>query len=140
MSAMSGLPSSANVTPARSGELLAAVTETIVRMHRDYHGRGPTLARTSWVGANGLMCVMRDCLTRGERTLAAQGRGERVRDGREALHRVTAPHVCSAVGKPVGREVVAVLATVSLEPEVAVHFFMLGPQRAVARNEDRAAG
>jgi hypothetical protein len=51
-----------------------------------------------------------------------------------------APHVRSAVAKLVGREVVAVLATVSLEPEVAVQFFMLGPQPGVARNEDRADG
>jgi uncharacterized protein YbcI len=125
---MSGLPSSANATPARSGEVLAAVTETIVRLHRDYLGRGPTQARTSWVGTNGLMCVMRDCFTRGERTLATEGRQKQVREGREALHRATAPHFRSAVERLVGREVLAVLATVSVEPEMAVHFFVLGQQ------------
>ena len=63
-------------TEPHHGSRAAAISNLVVRVVSEYTGRGPTGARTH-IGEDLVTVVLRDTLTKGERSL--------VRDGREAL-------------------------------------------------------
>lgn len=52
------------------GELNAAISNAVVRIHSQYLGRGPTRART-FHRENTVVTILEDALTKAERTLAA---------------------------------------------------------------------
>jgi uncharacterized protein YbcI len=108
----------------RSGPMLAEVTKAMVRLHSDHYGRGATKARTEWVGGDMLICVLRDCFTRLERTLIEQGDHRTVRETRQAFHDVMHDRFTKTVEAIVGREVVGLLGQISAEPECAVQIFI----------------
>src|SRR4051794_41743219 len=69
------------IDPAQTS-VLAAVSNAMVRLHKDQFGRGPTRARTEWAGPDQLVVTLEDTLTPVERRLRAMGEHERLRDTR----------------------------------------------------------
>ncbi len=107
-------------TRAPAGDITAAV----VRLLREYAGRGPTTAKT--VLASDLAVVtLHDCLTEAEKTVADGGRRALVSAGRDAIHEAIRPQAEAAVAAKTGCPVVAYLAYQGHEPDRAVIAFVL---------------
>src|SRR5687767_4905121 len=66
----------------RSGEQLAAVTNGIVKLFREYYGRGPDKAKSYLLDDRIVVCVLENTMTTVEETLAARGQGGMVRQVR----------------------------------------------------------
>lgn len=106
------------------GELNAAITREIVKIHTAAIGRGP---KKSYAFHNGdmLVTVLLKVLTRAEQTLIAHGEADSVRDARRLAQRAMTEEMVAAVERLTGRRVVAFMADNHLEPDMAIEVFML---------------
>jgi uncharacterized protein YbcI len=112
-----------------SGELAAAISNTVVRALARTTGRGPTKARTT-LGDNGVFVVLQDSLTVGERTLADAGQSEAVLDLRRRWQSVMRVDVSREIETLTGRKVVGFMSDNHIDPDLAVEVFVLEPAPA----------
>jgi uncharacterized protein YbcI len=112
------------VAPLLGGELNAAVTRELVRIHTAAIGRGP---RKSYSFHNGdtLITVMLEVLTRAEQTLVAYEEGNAVLAMRRLSQRAMAEEMKAAVAQLTGRKVLAFMSDNHLDPDMAVQVFVL---------------
>jgi uncharacterized protein YbcI len=110
----------------RAGEQLAAATNGIVKLFRDYYGRGPTKAKSYLLDDRIVVCVLEETMTTVERTLVEQGHGQKVRDVRLSFQEAMAEEFKGAVSEALGRPVVAYHSQLTMEPDVGFEFFILG--------------
>lgn len=109
------------------GELNAALTREVVRIHAAHLGRGPKKSFTFHHG-HVVVTVMHDVMTRAERLLAAHGDGDAVRSTRQRLQRAMEGELRSSVEALTGRRVVASMSDTHLDPDMALGVFVLdGP-------------
>jgi len=108
------------------GELNAAVTREVTRVHTDVVGRGPTKSY-SFHNGNILVTVMLEVMTRAERSLVANGEGEAVLDLRRRAQRTMANSMKAAVEALTGCQVAAFMCDNHLDPDMAVEVFILDP-------------
>ncbi len=122
-------PSERGATALSGGELNAAVTRELVRIHTAAIGRGP---RKSYSFHNGdtLITVMLGVLTRAEQTLVSYGEGEAVLAMRRLSQRAMAAEMESVVARLTGCEVLATMSDNHLDPDMAVQVFILTPPPA----------
>ena len=106
------------------GALLAAISNTIVGLHKRYFGKGPTKAR-SYLLDDMLVCVLRGGRTRAEQTLIDTGRAELVTKQRHEFQEAVRHEFVDAVETLVGRRVTAFMCTSSPEPDVSIEIFLL---------------
>ena len=92
-------------TTADSPAMLQAVSNTMVRLHKEQFGRGPTNARANFAGPDSLLCVLDDALLPAERHMVAMGEQQRVREARMFMQVATADRFVSAVEEIVLRKV-----------------------------------
>jgi uncharacterized protein YbcI len=104
--------------------LNAALANALVRVHRSYVGRGPTRAQAFYRG-DVVVLVLRDVLTKGERSLATSGRPEAARAIRSTFHRAMRPDLVRAVEALTGCRVTAFLCDSHVDPEVTTQLFVL---------------
>lgn len=106
------------------GELNAAVTREVVRIHTAAIGRGP---RKSYSFHNGdtLVTVLIEVQTRAEQTLVAHAEGDAVLAARRLSQRAMADDLRAAVTRLTGREVIAFMSDTHLKPDMAVQVFVL---------------
>lgn len=106
------------------GELNAALTREIVRIHTANLGRGP---KKSFTFHNGrvVVAVLEDVMTRAEQSLADNGEGEAVLAMRHRLQRTMADEMRESVERLTGRRVAAFMSDNHLEPDMAVEVFVL---------------
>jgi uncharacterized protein YbcI len=109
-----------------SGELAAAISNTVVRALARTTGRGPTKARTT-LGDNGVFVVLQDSLTVGERTLAEAGQADAVLDLRRRWQSVMRVDVSREIETLTGRKVVGFMSDNHIDPDLAVEVFVLEP-------------
>src|SRR6266576_1410932 len=95
--------------PLSGGELLAAISNTIVALLREHYGRGPMRAKT-YILDDLIVCVMRDGRTAAERTMMEGGQRERVVELRQDFQRLMERSYKDAVERFTGRKVVAFLS------------------------------
>jgi uncharacterized protein YbcI len=112
-------------TGTRAGEQLATVTNGIVKLFRDYYGRGPTKAKSYLLDDRILVCVLEDTMTTVEKTLAASGHGDKVRDMRLTFQEAMADEFKQAVASGMGRQVLAYHSQLTLDPDLGFEFFVL---------------
>jgi uncharacterized protein YbcI len=113
-------------TESGVGEQLAAVTNGIVKLFRDYYGRGPTKAKSYILDDRILVCVLEDTMTRVEKTLADNGHGDKVREVRLVFQEAMAHEFKQTVRDNMGREVIGYHSQLTLEPDLGFEFFVLG--------------
>lgn len=123
---MSGEQSEQTVEPLSGGELNAAITRELVRIHTAAIGRGPRKSYSFHSGET-LVTVMLGVLTRAEQTLVSYGEGEAVLAMRRLSQRAMAAEMKAAVAGLTGREVLAQMSDNHLNPDMAVQIFMLEP-------------
>ena len=110
---------------ARAGEQLAAVTNGIVRLFREYYGRGPTKAKSYLLDDRIVVCVLEETMTRVEQTLVENGNGDKVRDVRLTFQEAMADEFKAEVSRSMGREVIAYHSQLTLTPDIGFEFFIL---------------
>src|SRR3954447_9724407 len=100
---MTGKQNEQTVTTLTGGELNAAITRELVRIHTAAIGRGP---RKSYSFHNGetLTTIMLGVLTPAEQTLISYGEGEAVLAMRRLSQRAMAAEMKTAVAELTGRE------------------------------------
>jgi uncharacterized protein YbcI len=116
--------SSSQIEHPVGGELSAAISNGVVRLLREYTGRGPTKART-YMKDDLVSVVLEDSLTKGERSLVQDGESALVLAARKAYQRTMQRDLISLVEQLTGRKVIAFLSDNHLEPDVAVESFVL---------------
>ena len=108
------------------GQLASAISNRVVRVITDYTGRGPTRART-YLNDDLVSVVVRDSLTKGERSLVADGKTEVVLRMRKHFQDAMRRDLVAAVEELTGREVVAFFSANHVEPDAALESFLLAP-------------
>ncbi len=109
------------------GEISATISRSIVRLHREYLGRGPTKARTS-IRDNTVVVLMEDTLTKAERSLIADGKQDEVLATRHSFQMTMRSDMVAAVEEATGRSVIAFMSDNHVEPDLACEIFVLEPE------------
>jgi uncharacterized protein YbcI len=71
--------------------------------------------------------VLRDTLTKGERSLVADGHSQLVLDMRKAYQNTMGDDLVAGVEELTGRKVLAFLSDNHIEPDIAIESFVLEP-------------
>src|SRR4051794_41197016 len=112
---------------------LEAVSNALVRLHKEQFGRGPTKGRAHFAGRDTLVCVLEDVLLPAELKMVSMGDQNRVRDARVAFQAATADEFIAAVEQIVYRKVQAFASAVDPDANVVFETFSFEPQTADSR-------
>lgn len=110
------------------GELLAMISTKMVKLQKEFAGKGPTKARTYWAGTDTLLTVMGGGYTAAEQTLYAGGERNTVRNARRAFQDVMEERMRALIEGATGRKVLAFLSASHQEPDLVAELFVLEPQ------------
>ena len=110
---------------ARQGEQLAAVTNGIVQLFREYYGRGPDKAKSYILDDRIVVCVLEDTMTTVEQTLVNNGDHDMVRQVRLRFQEAMALEFKTVVEKAMGRRVAAYHSQLTMQPDMGFEFFVL---------------
>ena len=119
------------------GELQAALSNAIVRIMREFYGKGAARSRTT-IFDEYVFVVLEDVLTTAEMTLRNGGAGELVRKVRMRFEDVMTSAFVGEVERLTGRTVVAYHSQVVLEPPSCFEIFVLDPTQEGVGAPDRA--
>jgi uncharacterized protein YbcI len=111
----------------RLGDELAEITNGIVRLFREYYGRGPTRAKSYLLEDRYVVTVLRDTMTTVEKTLAENGHIDMVRNVRLTFQEAMAAEFKGVVERALGRRVESYHSQILVEPDVGFEFFLLEP-------------
>ena len=120
---MESTPTTDSVT--HQGEKLAAVTNGIVKLFREFYGRGPNKAKSYLLDDRIVVCVLEDTMTTVEQTLAKNGDTDMVRQVRLKFQEVMALEFQTVVEKAMGRRVAAYHSQLTMQPDMGFEFFVL---------------
>jgi uncharacterized protein YbcI len=118
-----------NLTPyeARTNVLME-VSNAMVRLYKEYFGRGPTAARASWGGENLLTVVLEGTLSPVERNMVKLGEHQRLRETRMFFQYATIREFCEPVELITGRKVRSFLSGIDTEVDgLSIEAFVLHP-------------
>jgi len=108
--------------------ILMELSNTMVRLHKEHFGRGPTAARSFWVGPDAVACFLEETLTPAERNLAKMGAHQRLRDTRMFFQYATIRELCEPVEQITGRKVRSFHSSVDTKVDgLAVETFIFYP-------------
>lgn len=109
------------------GELNAAISNAVVRIHSQYLGRGATKART-FLRDDVVVTVLEEGLTKAERTLAANGKAKSVLAMRREFQGAMRDELVGEVERLTGRKVRAFMSDNHVDPDIGAELFVLdGP-------------
>ena len=106
------------------GSQAAAISNAVVRLMSEYTGRGPTMAHTH-LDRDLITVVLRDTLTKGERSLVRDGLQDMVLSTRKAYQATMREDLVGAVEEITGRKVSAFLSDNHIDPDLAVETFVM---------------
>jgi uncharacterized protein YbcI len=106
------------------GEILAAISNAMVRLYKDFFGRGPTRVRSHYHGDT-ITCVLRDGFTRAERTLIDADRTKAVLDQRREMQQAVRDEFTSTIEGITGRKVIGFFSDTQHDPDMSVEVFVL---------------
>jgi uncharacterized protein YbcI len=111
--------------PLLGDELLRAVNESMVDLHRRYHHRTPVSAKTQMLGDDLLACVMGGVYTEVEKTMIELQRSPVVKATRSAFQNAMQQKFIDEVERLSGREVIAFISDSHVGPDIEVELFVL---------------
>jgi uncharacterized protein YbcI len=113
--------------PASGGTLHMAISNAVVRLLREYTGRGPTKSRTT-IRDNVVLVMLEQTLTKGEESLVSKGRVDKVIEIRHEFQEAMREESIAKVGELTGRKVTAMLSANHVNPDIGAEIFVLnGP-------------
>ena len=107
------------------GSAMQAVSNTMVKLHKEQFGRGPTNARSYFAGPDTLVCTLEDSLLPAERTMVED---QHVRESRMFLQVATSDRFIAAVEELVSRKVRAFASAIDPAPGVVFEVFSFEPE------------
>jgi uncharacterized protein YbcI len=113
--------------PLIGDELLTAVTDAMVELHRRYYHRKPVTAKTHMLGDDLLACVLGGVYTDVEKTMIELQRAPTVRDTRNAFQTAMQQRFIEEVERLSGRGVTAFVSDSHVGPDIEIELFMLTP-------------
>jgi uncharacterized protein YbcI len=108
------------------GSKAAAISNHIVKTMSEYTGRGPTKGRTH-INDDVVTVVLKDTLTKGEKSLVSDGLDGLVLTMRKAFQGTMGQVLIDGVEGILGRKVIAFMSDNHIDPDVAVEIFVLAP-------------
>lgn len=124
-----------------NGAVLAEISNEMVRLYKQYFGRGPTKARTNWAGPDTVLCVLEETLAPAERNMVALGEHQRLRDIRMFFQYATLHEFCEPVERLTGRKVKAFLSGIDTQVDgLSTEVFVLHPEGSDAPSRRELAG
>lgn len=110
--------------PLQGDDLLAAVTESMVALHRHYHHREPVSAKTQMLGDDLLACVLGGVYTDVEKTMIELQRSTVVQETRSAFQSAMQQKFIDEVERLSGRDVLAFISNQHVGPDIEIELFM----------------
>jgi uncharacterized protein YbcI len=126
-----------SVSPENAVSPLVAVSNAMVRLHKEQFGRGPTIARSQFAGPDMLLCVLEDALLPAELKMAAMGEQQRVRESRVAFQAATYDEFVEAVERILDRKVRAFGSALDVAQNTVFEAFVLEPRPDAGENGDQ---
>ena len=108
-------------------EMLRAVTDELVALHKRYHGREPATARAQMMGDDLLACILGDVYTDIEKTMIEIERTAAVHETRTAFQEAMKHRFAEVVERLSGRSVLGFISTHHVGPDLEIELFVLGP-------------
>ena len=109
------------------GQLLVALSDGMVRLFRDFLGKGPDRCKAHWAGDDMLVVLLGGGYTVAEQTLYDAGRGDAVQDSRYALQMALEAQSTAMVERLTGRRVVAFMSASHQGPDLSAEIFVFAP-------------
>ena len=110
-----------------AGTLHMAISNAIVRLLREYTGRGPTKSRTT-IRHNVVLVMLEQTLTKGEQSLVNKGRVDKVIEIRHEFQEAMREESMAKISELTGRSVTAMLSANHVNPDLGAEIFVLdGP-------------
>jgi uncharacterized protein YbcI len=109
--------------PESQATALQAVSNAMVRLHKEQFGRGPVNARSHFAGPDTLVCTLEAALLPAERAMVEMGEHQRVRDTRTFFQVATADRFVSAVEAIIERKVRGFASAVDPATELVWEIF-----------------
>jgi len=106
---------------------LANISSRIVRLFKEYYGKGPTKAKT-YVSDDLVVVLMRGGFTKVEQTLLDEGRGDAVIQQRMDFQDVMQDRFKEVIADELGRDVVAFMSGSHQDPDLIAEVFVLAPR------------
>jgi uncharacterized protein YbcI len=113
------------------GTTAAAISNAVVRLMAEYTGRGPTKAKTV-ISRDMVAVLLNDTMTKGERSLARNGKADAVLRMRQEFQRTMREDLVAAVESNLNRKVIAFMSDNHIDPDMAVELFVLEPEPGAA--------
>jgi len=111
--------------PLHGEDLLAAITEAMVALHRRYHHRVPVSARTQMLDDDLLACVLAGVYTDVEKTMIELQRSPVVKEVRSAFQNAMQQKFVDEVERLSGRDVIAFVSDSHVGPDIEIELFVL---------------
>jgi uncharacterized protein YbcI len=108
----------------RDSAVLEEITRSVVRLHKEYIGQGPTKART-YISEDLVVCVLQGGFTKAERTLVERGRTGPVIDQRRALDETLRQPLSDMIERLLERRIVGLTSAVQPGGELSTLVFLL---------------
>ena len=112
---------------ASRGEVLSGISNAVVRLLKEYYGKGPKRARTTYDG-DLVVVLLHGGFTRVEQTLLDAGLGESVIQQRMDFQQAMRAKFSEAVEQHTGRKVVGFMSGNHQEPDLLAELFVLEPR------------
>ncbi len=110
--------------PLHGDALLAAVTDSMVALHKRYHHRVPITAKSQMLGDDLLACVLGGVYTDVEKTMIELQRSTVVQETRSVFQNTMQQTFISEVERLSGRDVLAFISNHHVGPDIEVELFM----------------
>jgi uncharacterized protein YbcI len=109
------------------GALNAVLANELGKQIADFTGRGAQRSR-AFLYQDLVICLLEDSATAAEKNLAGAGKADLVREGRDALQQVMAPHLISTVERLTQRTVRSFLSGTDGDGGSSIEAFVLEPE------------
>ena len=108
-------------------ELLVAVTEAMVALHKHYYHRKPVTAKTLMLDGELLACVLGGVYTEVEKTMIEVQRSASVHENRNAFQSTMQDKFIKVVQDLSGRKVLLFMSNHHVGPDLEIELFFLDP-------------
>lgn len=109
--------------PDRDAGLASRISTQMVRTMKEYYGKGPVAAK-SYLVDDLLFVVLREGMTRAERTMLDAGRESTVRHFRQEFEIEMTERLTTLVEELTGRRVVTYQSQVLFDPDMSIEMFV----------------
>ena len=103
---------------------LATISRRVVRLYKDYYGKGPDKAKT-YFQDDVVVVLLRGGFTRVEETLLQGGHRESVMQQRRDFQQATRSLFAQVIEQELGRKVVAAMSSSHQHPDLLAQIFVL---------------